>query len=158
SVATPFTFGAQQTLVILMNFSDLTTQPWTTATAQSVTFTDASNFDLENSFNQTWLSGQVADWVTISSASTTCNYNMWAVQADTAATNAGVNVASFPRRIYAFPHTSACTWTGLGTVGGGTISNPSRAWANGTYDLQVVAHEMGHNFGLSHSHSNTCDS
>jgi hypothetical protein len=157
SLTTPFTFGVQSVIVILVNFSDLTTQPFTTATAQSVTFTDANNFDLENSFGQTSLTGEVTGWLTIASASTSCNYNTWATQADQAATNAGYNVAAYTRRIYAFPHTNACTWTGLGTIGGGTLVNPSRAWANGTYTLQVVAHEMGHNFGLYHSHSNVCD-
>ena len=47
--ALPNTFGAQKTLVILVNFSDNTTQPYTVATAQSVVFTTTSNFDLENS-------------------------------------------------------------------------------------------------------------
>jgi hypothetical protein len=40
----------------------------------------------------------------------------------------------------------------LSTVGG----NPSWAWINGDPELQVVAHEMGHNFGLWHSHALDC--
>jgi trimeric autotransporter adhesin len=158
ALASPNTFGVQSTLVILFNFLDVTTQPYTTATAQSITFTDVNNFDLENSFNQTSLTGTVTGWYTIAAVSTTCNYSNWALLADQAATNAGVNVAAYPRRVYGFPQTSACPWFGLGTVGGGTVANPSRAWINTTYSLQVVAHEMGHNFGLYHSHSNTCDS
>jgi hypothetical protein len=41
----------------------------------------------------------------------------------------------------------------VGTVGG----MPSDAWINGRLTLKVVAHELGHNFGLQHSHSNDCD-
>src|SRR6185503_7903481 len=63
-----------------------------------------------------------------------------------------------PRRVFGFPQTNACSWWGLGTVGGGSVANPSRAWINGTYSQRVVAHEMGHNFGLYHSRSSTCDS
>ena len=77
-------------------------------------------FYQENSFGQTWLEGTTVGWYTIPSTSTTCNYNGWAALADQAATNAGHNVASYPRRVYGFPQTSACTWWGLGTVGGGT--------------------------------------
>ena len=108
SLASPNTFGVQSTLVILFNFVDLSTQPWTTATAQSVTFTDVNNFDLENSFGQTSLTGTVAGWFTIAAVSTTCNYATWAFLADQAASNAGFNVASYPRRVYAFPAASAC--------------------------------------------------
>ncbi len=159
SLSTPYTFGPQATLVILFTFSDNPTQPFAPATAQAITFTDANNFDLENSFGQTSLAGTVTSWLSIASGSTTCSYNSWAMLADQAATNAGFPLASYPRRVYAFPHVSACTWVGLGTIGGGgSSSNPSRAWINGSFTLQAVAHEMGHNFGLYHSHSNTCDS
>jgi hypothetical protein len=47
---------------------------------------------------------------------------------------------------------NACSWLGLGTVGG----NPSKAWIRGSFSLGVVAHEMGHNLGLYHSHSLDC--
>jgi hypothetical protein len=45
AAALPNTFGAQQTLVILVNFADKATQPYTVAYAQSVVFTTTSNFD-----------------------------------------------------------------------------------------------------------------
>src|SRR5712691_8595106 len=51
-LASPNTFGVQSTLVILFNFSDLTTEPYTVASARSVTFNDVNNFYLENSFQQ----------------------------------------------------------------------------------------------------------
>jgi len=153
------TFGAQPTLVMLVNFSDKTTQPYTVASAQGV-FTTTSNFDLENSYGQTWLSGvvdanqatDVRGWYTIALASTVCDYNTLASQAKAAAQAAGVTLSAYTRYVYAFPQ-NACTWWGLGTVGG----KPSQAWINGSLQVRVVGHEMGHGFGLYHSHSLSCD-
>ena len=54
----PNTFGAQKTLVLLVNFQDNTTQPYTTAYAQDVVFNTTSNFHYENSYGQTWLKTQ----------------------------------------------------------------------------------------------------
>src|SRR5262245_14234791 len=158
AAALPNTFGAQRTLVILVNFYDKATQPYSVATAQSV-FNTTSNFDLENSFTQTWLTGvadpaAAADVVgrfTINQSSTVCAYSTTASLADQAATAAGVNLAQYTRKVYAFP-SNACTWWGLGSVGG----NPSRAWINCILQRLVVAHEMGHNLGLYHSHSLDC--
>jgi hypothetical protein len=147
------TFGAQKTLVILVNFADLATQPFTAATAQSVVFTDTSNFDYAGSYQQTWLTGAVAGWFTIASSYTTCDYSTIAAQAKQAATAAGVTLSNYNRYVYAFPG-NACTWWGLGSVGG----NPSQAWVNTKwgFTMPVVAHEMGHNLGLYHSHSLDC--
>lgn len=151
SVALPNTFGAQNTLVMLVNFQDKATQPYTVATAQSIVFTTTSNFDLENSYQQTWLTGDVVGWYTIALSSTVCNYSTLASYAKQAATAAGVNLSAYSRYVYAFPN-NACTWWGLGSVGG----NPSQAWVNGSFQLKVVGHEMGHNFGLYHSHYLDC--
>ena len=157
ALASPFTIGEQSTLVILFTFSDLATPPYSTSTAQSVML-DVSNFDQENSFGQTSIAATVAGWYPIAAPSTTCNYATWALQAEMAAINAGIDVASFPRRVYGFPKTAACGWLGLGTVGGGSTANPSKAWINdGQFSLMTLAHEMGHNFGLYHAHSDTCD-
>jgi len=158
AAALPNTFGAQKTLVMLINFTDNATQPYSIATAQNV-FNTTSNFDLENSYNQTWMTGvtntataaDIVGWFTINLSSSVCDYSTTATLADQAASAAGVNLANYTRRVYAFPQNS-CTWWGLGTVGG----NPSRAWINGSLQLRVVAHEMGHNLGLYHSHSLDC--
>ncbi|MBI3330163.1 MAG: peptidase M11 [Nitrospinae bacterium] len=158
AAALPNTFGGQKTLVMLVNFSDKTTQPYTIAYAQDV-LTTTSNYDLENSFQQTWLTsvidaGEQADvrgWYTIALSSTICDYNTLASQTKSAATAAGVTLSAYTRYVYAFPN-NACTWWGLGTVGG----NPSQAWVNGSFQLKVVGHEMGHNFGLYHSRALEC--
>lgn len=153
AAALPNTLGGQRTAVILVNFQDKQTEPYSVADARAVVFTSTSNFDLEGSYQQTWLEGDVYGWYTIPLSSTVCDYSTLASQARTAATNAGVSLSGFTRLIYAFPG-NACGWWGLGSVGG----NPSAAWINGSFQLTVVAHEMGHNLGLYHSHALECGS
>jgi hypothetical protein len=163
----PDTFGPKKTLVMLINFPGNTAQPFTVATAQNVMNT-TSNFFKENSFNQAWLTGvidttqaaDVTNWMTITSTSTTCDYHTWASQAESAAAAAGYNLASYSRYVYVFPGGtpggSTCSFWGVGTLGG----NPARSWINAGFGfvLQVVGHEMGHNFGLRHSKSQSCAS
>ena len=146
------TFGAQKTAVILVAFSN---QPGVSSTtgsqAQAVVFgagTSVSNFFYEASYQQTSLTGNVFGPYTISISSTGCDYYGIAMAAEQAATAAGVSLSSYTRRVYAFP-SNGCGWWGLGTVGG----YPSMAWINGSFQNGVVAHEMGHNLGLYHSHA-----
>ena len=147
------TLGTQKTLVILVNFSDKATQPFTVATATSTVFGTTSNYDLEASYQQTTLTGDVAGWYTIANPSTNCDYNAIASQAKQKAAAAGYVLSNYRRYVYAFPP-NTCTWWGLGSVGG----NPSQAWVNTKwgFTLPVIGHEMGHNFGLYHSHSLDC--
>jgi hypothetical protein len=149
------TFGAQKTAVILVAFSNQAGVSSTTPSqAQGVVFgagASVSNFFYEASYQQTSLTGNVFGPYTISISSTGCDYYGIATAAEQAATAAGVSLSSYPRRVYAFP-SNGCGWWGLGTVGG----SPSMAWINGSFQNGVVAHEMGHNLGLYHSHSLEC--
>jgi hypothetical protein len=149
SVALPNTFGAQKTIMILVNFQDNPVQPYTLDYAKTV-FTTTSNFDLENSYQQTWLTGEVFGWYTIPLNSTTADTAQIATLAKQAAAAHGVDLSVYNRFVYAFPQVFA--WWGMGTVGG----NPSQAWINGSLQLKVVGHEMGHNLGLYHSHNLNC--
>ncbi|HET7873904.1 MAG TPA: NEW3 domain-containing protein [Methylomirabilota bacterium] len=153
AAAAPNTFGAQKTLVMLVNFQDNTSQPYTPSYAQGVVFTTTSSFFGENSSGQTWLTGNVAGWFTLPMSSAGCNYSQIATLAQQAAAAAGYNLANYNRYVYGFP-SIGCGWWGLGTVGG----NPSQAWVTGTFSLKVVGHEMGHNLGLWHSHALECGS
>ncbi|TMK46641.1 MAG: peptidase M11, partial [Actinobacteria bacterium] len=151
SSVAPNTFGAQKTIVILVNFQDNTAQPYSPSEAQSVAFTTTSNHYKESSFQQTWLTGDVAGWFTIPLSSTVCDTSTLASLAKQAATSAGYNMSNYTRQVFGFP-SNACGWWGMGTVGG----NPSQAWVNGTFSLKVLGHEMGHNLGLYHSHALEC--
>jgi hypothetical protein len=148
---TPNTLGVQKTLVILVNFADKATQPYTVDAVTTMTFGSVNNYFKANSYGQTSLLGHVAGWYTIALSSTVCDPAGLRSKALQAATAAGINVSAYNRRIFAFPR-NACAWAGLGSVGG----NPSYALMNGSYSLRTVAHEVGHNFGLYHSRSLDC--
>ena len=147
------TFGVQNTAVILVNFQDEATQPYALSYAQNVVFGDVSSYYMENSFQRASLSGIVVGWFTIPVSYTACNTSSIQTYADQAATAAGVNLANYSRIVYGFPK-NACTFWGYATIGG----SPGRAWINnnGPFELMNVAHEMGHNYGLYHSHALNC--
>jgi hypothetical protein len=154
--ALPLAFGPQTYLSVLVNFSDKPTdRPWTADTIKNLVFTSVNNFYKEMSYNQTSVVGQQQDWVVVNIPSTvTCDDLKANIRtlADKAATAAGVDLTKFPRRAYFFPKISACTWVGLGSVGG------SSSWIliNGSTKTWVTAHEIGHNMGLMHAQALRC--
>jgi hypothetical protein len=152
SIPVPNTFGTQSVLIILVNFQDDPVQPYTVADAQNAFFVNANNFIQENSYGQTSLTGVVVGWYTIPDSVSTCNTSQIATDAQNAATTAGVNLSNYTRYLYVFPTDSACGFAGASQVGG----NPSQSWLNGTLDAHTINHELGHAFGLWHSHSLDC--
>ena len=143
--------GQHRVLVVMVNFQDKQTQPFTREQAQSVMFGTTSDFYREASYGQTWLTGDVYGWYTIPVSSTACDTAAIANYAKQAAAAGGANVTAYDHLVYAFPQ-NACTWQGRGSVGG----SPSEAWVNEWFELGIVGHELGHNFGLYHSRSMDC--
>jgi Gametolysin peptidase M11 len=149
------TLGEQRTVVILINFRNDTSQPYTVDFANTVFFGTTSAFFLENSYQQTYLGGIVTGWHTINmdrpTNAATCDYSLISSLADQIVAGAGVDLSNYTRKVYAFPQTG-CGWWGLSSVGG----TPSRSWITGALDIGVTAHELGHSLGLWHSHSLDC--
>ena len=67
------TFGELKTAVILVNFTDNTTQPKSAAEANSLVFGQVSDFLWEASYQKTLLSGDTFGWFTIAASPTLCD-------------------------------------------------------------------------------------
>ncbi len=156
AAATSATLGEQRLLAVVVNLSDRPAHftSGTVTQTRSLLFGASSSvgaFIHEASYGRTWLTGDVVGPFTVGMASTTCDPYGLATLAQQAAAGAGVNVGSYRRLLFVFPP-SACPWGGLGTLGG----SPSKAWINGGLSLGLMAHEIGHGFGLYHSHALDC--
>jgi len=152
AAASAATLGEQRVAVILVNFSDDATQPRTAAEAGALVLGTVSSHYRESSFGQTWFSGQVFGYYTVPMSKGTCDPYKLASLADAAASAAGASLGGFNRKLYMFPR-NACTWSGLGNVGGAS----TQAWVNGSFSTLVAGHELGHNYGLRHAQSMDCD-
>jgi hypothetical protein len=143
-------------LVILANFSNTNDTSLPQSQAQQIMVTNSgsvANYYNEVSYGQQQLNVTVTPWVNMSIASPGCNYTNITNASDAAATAAGFTPSSYNFVVYLFSYQSSCGWAGLAYVG-----FPHKSWINGTgsFNTKVIAHEMGHNFGLLHAGSLNC--
>ncbi|MCH8821852.1 hypothetical protein IID23_05035, partial [Patescibacteria group bacterium] len=150
--------------VLLFNFQNDTSEPLNQDFARGVTFTNSNSataYYKEISFDNLSLvgnirqDGDVFGWYTIPFNNTNCSFSNvinWANAARSAAAADGFAISNYNYEIYAFPRTSACHWGGLAVISG------SGSWINGSgnFNLRIVAHELGHNFGAHHANTLKC--
>lgn len=147
------TVGEQKIGVLLVNFTDDRSQPFTLAQVHDMVFNQLNGYVRENSFQKTWVSGNSWGWLNLPIAKT-CNGLDINIQARQAATNAGIDLSGYGRLVFVFPLDYTCGWSGMANVGG---AQPS-IWINGWRQLKTFAHELGHSFGLMHAHAQDCGS
>jgi hypothetical protein len=151
-----WTTGAKRVLVILLNFTNDSSFTATTVTnAQNLYFGSGSSvarYYAEASYGLATMTGDVVLVTATVAKPTTCDTGTIQSQADAQALAAGYNPSNYDFPVWIFPAIGSCGWNGLGYVGWGGN------WINGTgsMSLLVAAHELGHNFGVLHSHSYTC--
>lgn len=150
----PAAIGEQKTAVILVNFQDDTSQPITPAAANAMVFGEVSDFYWEASYEKAFLSGDTYGWFTVPAVSAaTCDTQAIAREANSAAAAAGVDLSGYSHVVYQFPYRSACGWSGANDRGD---RGENRVFVNGARTFKVIAHELGHRFGLFHSDALDC--
>ncbi len=155
-------------LVIPIKFPTNAAAPWTynadpftpaalnTAVFGSLPTKSVKEYYKEASYGQQLLSGVVADngaggfLLANVAKPATCDISAIATAAENAAKARGYNVAGYTGILYVFNNISGCGWSGLAYVGW------ARAYSNNSTNLLVIAHELGHNFGLLHAGSLRC--
>ena len=139
--------------VLLFNFQNDTRQPYTSAVANGVLFTNTNSvaaYFAEESYGQYAVDGAVYGWYTIPYDNTGCDYTTWASAARAQATAAGVTLGTYTNFVYAFPSAAGCGWSGLAYLPG------TETWNNGSMTLRTNAHELSHNFGVHHASTISC--
>ena len=157
---TPWTVGLKKVLVIRVDFSDLTGDPTvgplvdTAAFCQGVMDTEISPYYITSSYGLTSLTNtvttqlyrmpQTAQYYAINGANDQLHTDA------EAAANADYPVRSFDRIIVVFSNLSGIAGS-LITYGGLANLGSTNVWVNGEFDFRVVAHELGHTYGLFHA-------
>jgi hypothetical protein len=148
--AYPPTTGNKTTLVIMVDFSDVTGQPYNPSTIEQNIDVTVSDGLARYSYNQTTMNATVHP--TTFRMPNTANYYYSgdltdALHADavSAYTGAG-NPDPFPvyDTVCVIMKEIGFGWAGLASVGG------QKMWLDST-DTGVILHEYGHNYGLSHA-------
>ena len=135
--ASAATLGEQRVLLILTTWGP---EPYAPAAIRAE-LDEASAYMRSVSFGKTWLAGDVTPWLHALATKPGCNTNAIAQAAQSAAQAAGYNLASYTTVGIAMADLDACPW-------GGAYFPPG-IWLNGRHDRHVIAHELGHTYGVS---------
>ena len=135
--ASAATLGEQRVLLILTTWGP---EPYATAAVRAE-LDEAAAYMRSASFGKTWITGEVTPWLHALVSKPGCNTAAIAQAAQSAAQAAGYDLARYTTVGIAMPQLDACPW-------GGAYSPPG-IWLNGRHDRHVIAHELGHTYGVS---------
>jgi PKD repeat protein len=169
----PLTIGDRRAIVLIVNMNDAV-NPYDTDDLASMMYTGTQNVkDLyeASSFQQLSFDPNTdgvggpdvfGPYTINHSASEDCTLdnpdyrdiiNAWAVAADDAARDQGIDLSLYQHRIYFFPSEVNCGWAGMATLRCGDQN--CRAWVvksrSNSDEGRYIAHELGHNIDWNHS-------
>jgi hypothetical protein len=108
----------------------------------------------ENSYGIETLSGKVFGPYQITMPAS-CNVDFIVQQAEAAMRDKGHDPSQFRQMMFYFPSGLGCGFAGLASVG--SPENPARnSWYAGSFGCTTRNQELGHNYGMGHSHAYSC--
>ena len=129
--------GEQRLLVMLVTWGP---EPWTADEAQRVVFEESADYIRRVSFGQVTITGQSTGWLhVLDERPTGCDIAGIETRAREAIAARGLDPGRFDRLVFAFPQIN-CQW-------GGAYFD-FNVWMNGRIDRHLVAHELGHVYGV----------
>src|SRR5215211_4995930 len=143
AVAFP-TLGEQRVLILPATWGP---QPFSVAEVEGVAH-ETDEWVRRTSYGKAWLSTVTTPWLRVPSAGEACNPARVAEDAKAAAAAAGFDLSKFSRYAVVQPQ-------GLCSFGG--VALGFEVLINGRLHYKVLAHELGHTWGLGHASSRECD-
>jgi len=138
------THGEQRVLILPATWGP---QPFSIAEIEAVA-RQTDEWVQRTSYGKAWLSTVTAPWLRVPSTGGTCNPSRVADDAKAAAAAAGFDLAAFGRYAVIQPE-GQCPFGG--------VALGFELLINGRLHYKVLAHELGHTWGLGHASSRECD-
>jgi hypothetical protein len=153
SYVPPPLYKEHKALVVLVNFKDNKTQPFTPDEIKGTLYSNpnsVANFYTEQSYGKIHFTFEVTNWLTLNTTSTSCEFFDWRTLGKAAAKAAGKDPDQYNHVVFFFPRNGTCPFAGRSTIPG------SDSWINGGNYVQIFSHELGHNLGLHHASTLPC--
>jgi hypothetical protein len=136
--------GPQRILVALVTWGP---QPFARDDVRNIVFDLVDAFYQRMSYGKMSFTGTVTPWLQAFDKPVACNLSVVKSDGSAAAVAAGYNPAKYDRVIFLHPEQN-CPWSG--------VTQAATVDLNGALTTYLVAHELGHSFGLGHSTLTDC--
>jgi hypothetical protein len=136
--------GPQRILVGLVTWGP---QPFVRDDVRDIVFNQVDALYRSMSYGKMSLTGTVTPWLKAFDGGVGCNLPNIKALGSAALAAAGYDLSKYDRVVYVHPEQN-CPWSGVTQAG--------TVFLNGALTTHLVAHELGHSFGLGHANLTDC--